>query len=80
MSDVWEMTLPAEVAARIHFAPWLSSEKFAALSAVAAVALDPIPVGGGITSLEVLAAGTPVVTLPSALATLHASEQPAAVL
>jgi predicted O-linked N-acetylglucosamine transferase (SPINDLY family) len=35
------------------------------LLAVADAALDPFPVGGGITSLEFLSVGTPIVTLPA---------------
>ena len=49
--------------ARLVFPPRLSQESMATLLGLAHLALDPFPVGGGITSLELLAAGTPVVTL-----------------
>jgi protein O-GlcNAc transferase len=49
---------------RIRFVPPLSNEDFLALTAMGDVILDPPQFGGGNTTLEALAAGRPVVTLP----------------
>ena len=54
---------PAE-ADRVRFLPRLSHDDFLGLQAAADVLLDTFPFGGGVTSLEALAFGTPVVTLP----------------
>lgn len=56
-------TMP-DVAERIDFIPRLQQEEFHALLTVADVLLDPLHFGGGHTSLDALAFGTPVVTLP----------------
>jgi predicted O-linked N-acetylglucosamine transferase (SPINDLY family) len=50
---------------RIHFIPSLSRRDFLNLLTVADVLLDPVHFGGGNTSYEALAFGTPIVTLPS---------------
>jgi predicted O-linked N-acetylglucosamine transferase (SPINDLY family) len=47
-----------------NFPPSLTREKLALFEA-ADVVLDTFPVGIGVTALEVLDMGTPVVTLPS---------------
>lgn len=56
-----------EAAAEITFSnAWrsrLGFGEFSALSEMADVVLDPFPVGGGRSSLEVLAVGTPIVML-----------------
>ena len=52
------------LACRIVLLPRLSREQFAALLSVATIALDTFPFGGGVTTLETLARGTPVLTLP----------------
>ncbi|MFN8545469.1 MAG: hypothetical protein U0807_14840 [Candidatus Binatia bacterium] len=51
-----------DVASRVVFVPPLSRPRFLALLARADVMLDPFHFGGGHTSLEALAMGTPVVT------------------
>jgi len=53
-----------DVAARVRFLPRLPIEAFFNLVAVSDVMLDPTPFCGGNTTLEALAVGTPVVTLP----------------
>ena len=60
----WRETMP-DVLDRVRFLPRLSRDEFLHLNALCAVALDPLHFGGGITTFEALALGTPVVTLPS---------------
>ena len=60
----FKRTMP-DVANRIVFLPRLSRTDFFALCAAADVLLDPLHFGGGNTSYEGLALGTPIVTLPS---------------
>lgn len=55
-----------EAAARLHFLPGMSRPDFMALAAQADVLLDPFHFSGGNSSLEALAFGTPIVTLPGA--------------
>lgn len=50
---------------RVRFLPRVSPEGFLRLSAAVDVLLDPLHFGGGRTTYEGLAQGTPVVTLPS---------------
>jgi predicted O-linked N-acetylglucosamine transferase (SPINDLY family) len=57
-------TVP-DVVDRIQFLPKLSRPDFLNLMALADVLLDPLHFGGGNTSYEALAFGTPIVTLPS---------------
>jgi uncharacterized protein (TIGR03032 family) len=59
-------TMP-DVVDRIKWLPALPREAFLQLLAAADVVLDPIAFGGGNTSYEALAMGTPVVTLPGEL-------------
>jgi protein O-GlcNAc transferase len=59
----WSRTLP-DVVDRIHFLPKLTHDDFMSLNEIADVLLDPIHFGGGNTSYEGLALGTPIVTLP----------------
>jgi predicted O-linked N-acetylglucosamine transferase (SPINDLY family) len=54
-----------DVADRIVFVPQQDHAGFMNLTALADVLLDPIHFGGGNTSYEGLALGTPIVTLPS---------------
>lgn len=56
-----------EVVNRIRFLPPLGREDYLALLRAADVMLDPLHFGGGHTSLEGLAMGAPIVTLPSRL-------------
>jgi uncharacterized protein (TIGR03032 family) len=56
-----------DVADRIRWCPPLPREAFLQLLACADVALDPTVFGGGNTSYETLAVGTPLVTLPGEL-------------
>ncbi len=49
---------------RVRFMPALPRERFLALLASADVILDPLHFGGGNTTYEALALGTPVVSLP----------------
>jgi predicted O-linked N-acetylglucosamine transferase (SPINDLY family) len=58
-------SLPADALARIRFVPRVAPEDFLALLAAADVILDTTVFCGGNTTLEALAMGTPVVTLPS---------------
>jgi predicted O-linked N-acetylglucosamine transferase (SPINDLY family) len=53
-----------DVAGRVRFLPRLPMDAFFNLIAVSDVMLDPTPFCGGNTTLEALAVGTPVVTLP----------------
>ncbi|MEX0809817.1 MAG: tetratricopeptide repeat protein [Dongiaceae bacterium] len=53
-----------DVVDRIRFVPPQTNEDFLALTALGDVILDPPVFGGGNTTLEALAAGRPVVTLP----------------
>jgi len=52
-------------ARRVACFPWRSREAFVELIAACDLLLDPFPVGGGITTWDALAAGTPIVTRPS---------------
>lgn len=54
----------SDVASRVRFLGRLKRVDFLALNAVADVSLDPLHFGGGNTTYEALALGTPVVTLP----------------
>jgi uncharacterized protein (TIGR03032 family) len=55
-----------DVAGRVHFLPAQPNAEFLHLCAAADVLLDTIHFGGGNTSYEGLAVGTPIVTLPGA--------------
>lgn len=54
-----------EDARRVRFLPRLEHDDFLSLMAAADVMLDPLHFGGGNTSYQALALGTPIVTLPS---------------
>jgi predicted O-linked N-acetylglucosamine transferase (SPINDLY family) len=60
----FQQTIP-EASDRLRFIPPQSYQDYLNLLAVADVVLDTIHFGGGTTSLEALAVGAPVVTLPS---------------
>ncbi len=53
-----------DVAGRVRFLPRLAMEAFFDLIATSDVMLDPTPFCGGNTTLEAIAIGTPVVTIP----------------
>lgn len=55
----------ADVTERIVFVPWMPYPEYLNFTAVADVLLDPLHYGGGVTSYDGLAVGTPIVTLPS---------------
>ena len=59
----FEKTLPGGTS-RVRFLPAMPRDEFMNLLATADVILDPLHFGGGHTSYEALAVGTPVVTLP----------------
>lgn len=59
----WARTLPA-AGRRVRFVPAQPNADFLHLLAQADVMLDPFPFGGGNTTYEALAVGTPVVTKP----------------
>lgn len=70
-------------AARVHYFSRRSRAEFIELIAASDVLLDPFPVGGGISTWDALAAGTPIVTWPGnhlrsrfAAAALAAAGQP----
>jgi protein O-GlcNAc transferase len=60
----FQATMP-DVLDRIHWLPWQRHEDYLQLTALIDVLLVPPQFGGGKTSYEALALGTPVVTLPS---------------
>jgi protein O-GlcNAc transferase len=57
--------LSAEMVERVMFLKPVEHAKFLGLARLADVALDPFPFGGGVTTLEILSTGTPVVALPN---------------
>ncbi|MBL8825654.1 MAG: tetratricopeptide repeat protein [Planctomycetaceae bacterium] len=59
----WRGTMP-DVVDRVQFVPRMSQPKFMNLLASSDLLLDPLRFGGGNTSAEAIALGTPIVTLP----------------
>ncbi|KDO28601.1 hypothetical protein SPRG_06457 [Saprolegnia parasitica CBS 223.65] len=57
----WVKTMPPAVMARLFFLPLMSRQQFLHICAAADVVLDTFPVGGGRTTLEILAVGTPII-------------------
>src|SRR5690606_9305344 len=64
LTERFRRSMP-DVVDRIRFVPSLNNEDYLALTALGDVVLDPPVFGGGNTTLEALAAGRAVVTLPS---------------
>lgn len=60
----WQANMP-DVAQRVHFLPAIPRGDFLTLSKLVDVLLDPLHFGGGNTTLEAMAVGTPVVTWPT---------------
>lgn len=56
-----------DVADRLVIYPRLAHTQYLSLLGAADVILDSLPFGGGLTTLDALAVGTPIVTLPGAL-------------
>jgi protein O-GlcNAc transferase len=63
LRERFQRTMP-DVHTRVRFLPAQPRGDFLRLLAAADMVLDPLPFGGGNTSYEALAVGTPVVTLP----------------
>jgi protein O-GlcNAc transferase len=66
LAERFRRTMPAE-SSRIQFLPPQTQFEFLHLQALADVLLDTFPFGGGNTSLEAFAFGTPIVTLAGSL-------------
>jgi predicted O-linked N-acetylglucosamine transferase (SPINDLY family) len=64
LTQRFEKTLP-DVVNRIRFVPWLNYADYLSLLTVADVQLDTLHFGGGSTSYDGLAMGTPIVTWPT---------------
>jgi protein O-GlcNAc transferase len=60
----WQRTLGKDAASRVVWIPAQPRDDFMALFQVADVVLDPVHFGGGNSTYEALAMGTPVVSLP----------------
>lgn len=67
LTNRFKQTIPTAVIERLRFVPRMSLGDYFNLIALADVILDPFPFGGGNTSYETLAVGTPIVTLPTQL-------------
>jgi protein O-GlcNAc transferase len=70
-TPAWQDTLLARlesqmagISRRIHWIPNITREQYIGTLSALSVMLDPFPFGGGNTTLEALAVGTSVVTLP----------------
>ena len=67
LTNRFKQTIPANLIERLRFVPRMSLGDYFNFIALADVILDPFPFGGGNTSYETLAIGTPIVTLPTQL-------------
>lgn len=59
----WDVAIDADVRHRLRFFKRLGFADFVRLAELADVVLDPFPVGGGRSSLEIFSVGTPIVML-----------------
>lgn len=66
----WERTLGAILIERLVFLPYLPHPEMLTMVANCGVMLDTFPWGAGVTAMEALFAGVPVVTLPARLSVL----------
>lgn len=67
----WERVLGASLMKRLVFLPRVPQSEMLVIMSYCRVMLDTFPWGAGVTSLEALSRGLPVVTLPSSLSVLH---------
>lgn len=67
----WRKTLGLDLVKRLVFLPTVAQSEMMTITAQCDVMLDTFPWGAGVTSLEALYAGTPIVTLPSRLSVLQ---------
>ena len=61
--DEHEPSNPGQIKSRIVFLPYMNTQQYNTFVGLADVVLDTFPVGGGRSSLEILATGTPIVVL-----------------
>lgn len=66
----WERTLGSELIQRLVFLPFLAHAEMLSVVANCHVVLDTFPWGAGVTAMEALMAGVPVVTLPDRISIL----------
>lgn len=66
----WGRTLGIDLVERLVFLPHLPHSEMLLVVANCKAMLDTFPWGGGVTSLEALLAGVPVVTLPARISVL----------
>ncbi|KAJ0411173.1 hypothetical protein ATCC90586_008889 [Pythium insidiosum] len=67
----WRRTLPPDIYRRVFFVRQLAPVEFLELAAMSDLVLDPFPVGGGRSSLEVFSVGTPIFGLRSRTSVLQ---------
>uniref|UniRef100_K3WER8 O-GlcNAc transferase C-terminal domain-containing protein n=1 Tax=Globisporangium ultimum (strain ATCC 200006 / CBS 805.95 / DAOM BR144) TaxID=431595 RepID=K3WER8_GLOUD len=70
----WRRTLSPQVYKRVYFLRRLNATEFLDVCAMADLVLDPFPVGGGRSSFEIFAVGTPIVMLAPRTTILQLTE------